>query len=631
MCYPRFVSLSIFVFAVSLALSSCGGSVTSSSSIPSSSSGSGPAPTVAAVGVQVNGVAPNRKQEVQFSEAMDPATIDAQSFQVADSSGKLAQGSVSYDPDFEIASFLPIPALQTGATYTATITTAVASAGGMHPASPYSYSFATRSYTDASPISVNSVVPAANATCVSANTPITITFDEAPDASTVNSTNIVVTGPGGAVIPVTISINVTTTQVVLTPTSPLPSGTINVTVQNVGDLADVLMTSPYTWSFSTACSGGGGGGGNTFVYVSGFPAGTSGTTSSIVGFQVAADGSTTAVPGSPYTLSGIASLAASPSGKFLFGSLSGTSPGTGLEYFTDSVAADGSLSTTSSTTQVPNSPDNGAAPLMLEWVTTDRTGATLYGSVGSGGPPSPGSQWMSEYAIGSTGSLSLLGATDASNMSPMSFTPDNRFAYYVWSVPGAPSPDRGITALVRNSDGTLSLSRSTTTGGFAVPAGLPLDSLPDDAVVAPNSNYLALTWGNGAPEGITVYSIGSDGSINNPTPFLALPAGAGRTMAWDPTGTYLFVSGQGSYFGNGDIYVVQFDSTANTVSMVSTTKSAADLFSPQMFFLNGHLFVANEGDQNLYVYNFANGDLTPAPGSPVPLGFNPSSLAALQR
>lgn len=57
--------------------------------------------------------------------------------------------------------------------------------------------------------------------------------------------------------------NVSTTQVVLTPASPLPSGTITVTVSNVADLAGVKMAAPYTWSFSTACGGGGGSGGGT--------------------------------------------------------------------------------------------------------------------------------------------------------------------------------------------------------------------------------------------------------------------------------------------------------------------------------------------------------------------------------
>lgn len=117
--------------------------------------------------------------------------------------------------------------------------------------------------TVTSAISVSSVVPAANATCVSAATPITITFNEAASAGSVNSTNIVVTGPNGAAIPVTMSMNSTSTQVMLTPPSTLPSGTITVTVQKIGNSSGVMMAAPYTWSFSTACSGGGSGGGGS--------------------------------------------------------------------------------------------------------------------------------------------------------------------------------------------------------------------------------------------------------------------------------------------------------------------------------------------------------------------------------
>jgi hypothetical protein len=261
MRFDHLVFFSTSVCVCALVLSGCGSNTLIKSS--NSTTSSGQVPTVLAVAEQVNGVAPNRKQEVQFSVAMDPSTINAQSFQVTDSSGKLAQGTVSYDPDFETASFLPNPPLQPGTSYTATITSAVGSTGGMHLASPYSFTFNTRSDSDISPLIVNSVSPAANATCISADTPITITFDEAPDANTVNSTNIVVTGPGGAGIPVTMSINVATTQVVITPQTALPSGTITVTVKNVGDLADVMMAAPYAWSFSTACGGGGGGGSGT--------------------------------------------------------------------------------------------------------------------------------------------------------------------------------------------------------------------------------------------------------------------------------------------------------------------------------------------------------------------------------
>lgn len=250
---PRPVAILFMIFVVAFALSGCGGTRMSSGPTGNNPQ-TGTPPTVAAVGVQTNGVAPNRKQEVQFSEAMDPATINAQSFQVADSSGKAATGTVSYDPDFNTAGFLPNPALQSGATYTATITTAAASTDGAHLASPYTYTFTTRSDPDTSPLAVSSVNPAASATCVSANTAITITFNEAPDASTVTPGNFMVSGPNGA-ISIKIGMSVSTTQAVLTPVSPLPSGTITVTVSNVADLAGIKMAAPYTWSFSTDCSG----------------------------------------------------------------------------------------------------------------------------------------------------------------------------------------------------------------------------------------------------------------------------------------------------------------------------------------------------------------------------------------
>ncbi len=224
----------------------------------------GTPPTVIGNAVQVDGVAPNRRQEVQFSQAMNASTINAQSLRVTDASGDTMPGTVTYDSNFDIASFQPTPALQAGATYNVTLSTAVTSASGVPLAQPYTYSFTTRSTTDDSPISVLKVSPMANATCVNPDSMITVTFDEAPDASTVTTNDFTVMGPNGA-IPVKLSINISTTQVVLTPVTSLPSGTITVTVSNVGDLADMMMKAPYTWSFSTACngSGGGTGGGNS--------------------------------------------------------------------------------------------------------------------------------------------------------------------------------------------------------------------------------------------------------------------------------------------------------------------------------------------------------------------------------
>jgi hypothetical protein len=226
----------------------------------------GAAPAVAGVGEQANGVAPNRWQYVQFNEAMDPSTINSRTLEVTDSSGTAVPGNVTYDANFDIAGFQPNPPLQNNATYTLTVTTAVASAQGVHLPTAYNDTFTTRASTDTSPIFVKSVTPAPNATCVSPTAPITITFSEGAEVSTINSTDILISGPTNLNVPAKISYDVSTATATLTPTSPLPSGNIAVTVQNVADAAGVLMANPYAWSFSTACGGGGGGGSATTQY-----------------------------------------------------------------------------------------------------------------------------------------------------------------------------------------------------------------------------------------------------------------------------------------------------------------------------------------------------------------------------
>ncbi len=117
MGFPRLFQLAFVVCAASLALSGCGGSLMSSSS----TSAAGQAPQVTAIGIQTNGVAPNRWQYVQFNEAMDASTINGHTFVVTDSSGKPMTGTVSYYADFRVAGFEPNPALQDDANYTATI------------------------------------------------------------------------------------------------------------------------------------------------------------------------------------------------------------------------------------------------------------------------------------------------------------------------------------------------------------------------------------------------------------------------------------------------------------------------------------------------------------------------------
>lgn len=259
MRYLHFTFASFTSCAVALALSGCGSTVMNNSM-------AGHTPTVSGVGAEANGVAPNRWMYVQFNEAMDPSTISNQTMTVTDASGRSVPGNVAYYSNFDVAGFQPNPALQTSTNYTLTLTTGVKSAQGVALQANYTHSFTTRAETDKSPIGVKTVMPANGATCVSASSLITITFTEGADVSTLTSSNIVLMGPGNTMIPAKISYNVATAQATISPNAALPSGTITVTVSNVADSAGVAMTTPYTWSFSTACSTGGGGGTPTTQY-----------------------------------------------------------------------------------------------------------------------------------------------------------------------------------------------------------------------------------------------------------------------------------------------------------------------------------------------------------------------------
>jgi methionine-rich copper-binding protein CopC len=265
--------ISLFLFATAFVLSGCS-SNTSMKTDPQA----GPPPAVANVGEQVNGVAPNRALYVQFNEAMDPSTINGNTVTVANSAGTAAAGTVTYDSNFDVAEFQPDPALQAGASYTLTVTSGAKSSQDVPLSAAYTYNFTTRSATDKSPIYVKSVTPAANATCVAAATPITITFSEGADVNTLTSANIVITGPGSTPLAAQLSYNVANATVTLTPSASLPSGTITVTIKNVADAAGVVMASPYAWTFSTTCTSGGGGNG-------GGNGGNGGTGSATVQFQ----------------------------------------------------------------------------------------------------------------------------------------------------------------------------------------------------------------------------------------------------------------------------------------------------------------------------------------------------------
>jgi hypothetical protein len=596
-------------------------------------SGNDATPIVTAVAEQVNGAAPNRKQEVQFNEAMDPSTINAQTFTVTDSSSSAVGGAVTYDASLDIASFQPNPALQTNATYKATISTAVASAGGAHLAAPYTYTFTTRSYSDTSAISVNSVIPAADATCVSTATTITITFDEAPDASTLTAANLAVTGSSGA-IPMTISDNVSTTQVVLSPTAPLPSGMISVTVSNVADLAGVKMTVPYTWNFWTDCSSGSP---VAYVYVSNTPAGQ--TQNQIMAFAADADGQLFPVPGSPFN-DNVLEMAVN--GVYLMGTDFPVPAPFGSPYV-DSyrIESDGSLTMTSQTSLIDFGSGcvHGAGNLLF-----DHTGQWLYVPEDNYCTltSNPYADLASFSVDKSTGDLTYLGDVgDGTNDYPewVSVIGNNNYAYSsVIDDTGAALANctyGQITGFARSNNGLLNYIP-----GFKPPSqptpppGVSGGYDPAPPSAADSNNHIVFPelpcFGQNLPVQLATYTADASGNLTTNDTYATMPATSVIPASEpigdaeiSPSGTVLAVAGwQGleifHFNGANPITPYQVLLQGHYISQVAWDN-------------NNHLYAISGSrigvDTNeLYVFTVTDTSASPAPGSPYTIQ-SPAGLA----
>jgi hypothetical protein len=199
-----------------------------------------------------NGVSSEATVTATFSEPMTPSTINATTFTVrVTSSGAAVPGTVTYNTTTRIAEFKSTGALPNPANLTATITTGVKDLAGNSLAAPFSWAFTTR---DDTPPTVSATTPQTGATGVSPSAPITVTFSENMDASTITASNITVrTTVGGTAVAGAVAYNTTTRVATFTPSAPLAQSTgYTVTVASaVKDVAGNLMGTNYVFSFTT--------------------------------------------------------------------------------------------------------------------------------------------------------------------------------------------------------------------------------------------------------------------------------------------------------------------------------------------------------------------------------------------
>ena len=205
-------------------------------------------PNINAVDVETN-----TSITASFSEAMNPATINTDSFTVACPTGTAVAGTVTYAVNGNVATFTPGSNLPNNTVCTGTISSLAKDVAGNALVTPYSWNFTTAALADTIAPTVLGTVPGRDATGVALNSSISVSFSEAMTPLNMTTQNFLVSCPAGTGIAGTVAYAANSNTMTFTPGSSLPGNTVcNVTiVNNVADLAGNTLVADYTWSFTT--------------------------------------------------------------------------------------------------------------------------------------------------------------------------------------------------------------------------------------------------------------------------------------------------------------------------------------------------------------------------------------------
>jgi hypothetical protein len=199
------------------------------------------------------GVCPNTVVTATFSEAMNPSTINSNTFLLTGPGTTVVNGVVTYAGS--TATFTPSSPLALGKLFTATITTGVQDLFGNPQPSDFSWTFTTSS-TPCAPVSVISVAPPNGATGICPNTLVTATFSEAMQSSTINTSTFILTGPGTTAVAGAVTYVGSSDVAIFTPTNPLALDTLYTATITTGaeDLSGTPLASDYSWKFTTSAA-----------------------------------------------------------------------------------------------------------------------------------------------------------------------------------------------------------------------------------------------------------------------------------------------------------------------------------------------------------------------------------------
>jgi hypothetical protein len=187
---------------------------------------------------------------ITFSEAMDPASINSSTITLA-RNGTAVAGAVTYTN--AVATFTPTAQLSANAAHLLTITTGVKDLSGKALEANHTINFTTGAAPDVLKPLISVTQPPNNVTGISRSSVVTVEFNEAMDASTINASSFKVMQGSNAVAG---AVTYTGTTATFTPTNTFSAATLyTATVTTAAkDLSGNAMASNTNWSFTTGGS-----------------------------------------------------------------------------------------------------------------------------------------------------------------------------------------------------------------------------------------------------------------------------------------------------------------------------------------------------------------------------------------
>ena len=185
-----------------------------------------------------------------FSVAMNPSTMTIENFTLQQATGAVA-GVVDYTG--KTTTFTPSENLVANTVYTATITTGVKDVTGKYLLKNYVWSFTTSGISDITLPTVTLTSPLNNAIDVARNQAVVLTFSEAMNPLTINTSTFMLNQGINAV---SGSVTYSGTAATFTPTNTLEAGMIYTAkiTNNAKDIAGNALAANTEWSFTTISS-----------------------------------------------------------------------------------------------------------------------------------------------------------------------------------------------------------------------------------------------------------------------------------------------------------------------------------------------------------------------------------------